>query len=51
MEEITEDLKACKKCSNCEELNYAHCADKNGESAYKVRQILRTKFLDLIENY
>lgn len=51
MEEITEDLKACKKCSDCKELNYAHCVDKNGESAYKVRQILRTKFSDLIENY
>ena len=61
MEEITEDLKACKKCVYCTgfinadgmpiEPNYAKCLNKNGESAYKVRQALRAKFEVLANDY
>ena len=51
MEEITDDLKACKTCTYCKDRNYAYCTDKNGESAYKVRQTLRGKFLDLAQEY
>jgi len=31
--------------------NYANCINKNGESAYKVRQQLREKFADLASEY
>ena len=51
MEEITDDLKACKTCVYCKDRNYTYCTDKNGESAYKVRQTLRGKFLDLAQDY
>ena len=80
MEEITDDLKACRTCVFCEGYtngettykigdieyiaynpefpkgqiiagNYAKCINKNGESAYKVRQQLRDKFVDLAYEY
>jgi len=54
MEEITDDLKACRECIHClgyinEEgikidPDYSECIDKNGDSSYKVRQSLREKF-------
>ena len=57
MEEITDNLKACKECIFCIgyfiykegqkmfiERDYKNCTHKNGESAYKVRQVLREKF-------
>ena len=57
MEEITDNLKACKECIFCIghfiyqkgrkifiERDYKNCTYKNGESAYKVRQVLREKF-------
>jgi len=48
MEEITDDLKACRECIYCKgieiERNYANCINKNGDSSYKVRQTLREKF-------
>ena len=31
--------------------NYENCINKNGESAYKVRQQLREKFADLAHDY
>ena len=80
MEEITDDLKACRICVFCKGYtnaettynigeieylaynqdfpkgkkivgNYAKCINKNGESAYKVRQQLREKFADLAHEY
>lgn len=80
MEEITDDLKACKVCVFCMgytngkttykigdieyiaydpafpegehiPINYSKCINKNGESAYKVRQQLREKFADVNYEY
>ena len=67
MDEITEDLKACKKCPYCLgywksiesplitsnikvefiESDYKQCLNKNSDSSYKVRQVLREKFINL----